>query len=319
MTNYSKSFDESQYVEVPKRAAEIYTEEAKSLQIPLITSTQPNRRKYRYTSVAAVKNVGGASVEVGEDGLAADELTNYVDWDLYFHRCDINIKNEDIANYGIDHIAQKKEMEIRALAEAVDTAVFHGPKNSAGIQIAEGLIGQVTSVQNLNGTDSVLTTKGDVWKGILKLVEAIPFAMRESSPPMLLYLDPTCYSKIIDPNRIYQEQNEWSLIYQNLFSPQAANGYKFSDVIITEKILAEAADNTDGENADTVDVSGTNSRIMIIVPDERWVARVTSSEGFHFVGEKASITQVHQLYGWRGRACAFNAYAVQYSESIVWA
>lgn len=321
MTNYNKVFEEKQYRAITARAAQYYRESGKSGDIPLIKTDVPDALEYTYVTLQdPIVTQGGLEwSEQGKLGVVSHDSATIK---LYSQMMHINVNNNDIAKFGSQLIADKKDAKIAKFAADIDDAVFHGPKstdnpNTPGFQIAEGLIGQLTSMQNLNGTDSNLATKGYIWAAIKKMVDGIPFAMREEGPDMLLYMTENLASKVSAPDRIYNDKVEWDFIYDTFMGPKALPGRKIGKTIVTNKIAAEATDNTDGDNADTVDTAGTHDRMMLICPDPRWVGRVVS-RGFSLVGEEQGMLHVHQLYGHRGRAYFFNTDCAEYTEALVW-
>lgn len=317
MTNYNKVFEEKQYRSVTDKAAKYYQETAKSGVIPAITADVFDALEYTYVDLTDPQ-ASHAGLDWYEKGRIADVIHEPTTYKLFSHMMFINIKNQDIAKYGDWLIADKKEASISKMVLDIDNAMFHGPKNDQGLQLAEGIIGQLTSMENLNGTNSNLATKGYIWKAINKMVDGIPFALREEGPDMVLFMSEHIYSKACAPDRVYMEKTEWQLIQENMLAASVPKGRRISQIILTNKILAEASDDTDGDNADTVDTEGTHDRMLLFVPDSRWIARVIS-RGFSLVGEESHMLHVEQLYGWRGRAVIFNTNCAEYTEALVWA
>lgn len=317
MTNYNIVFEEKQYRAVAAKAAKYYQEKAKSIHIPLKQSDIPDALEYEWVSLTD-PNASHGELEWSDVGRKGDVIHEPTTYKLCSIQCDIQIHKNDISKFGSQLIADKNEAILEKWALDVDNAAFHGAKNDMGLQLQEGIIGQLTSTQNLNGTDSNLSTKGYGWLAIKTLVDAIPFALRESAPPMILYMDETFYAKMTAPDRVYYDKVEWDFIYDTFMGDKAIDGRKIGKVVVTNKVLAEASDDTDGDNADTVDTSGTHSRLLLIVPDTRWIGRVVS-RGFSLVGEESRALFVHQIWGWRGRAIVHNTNCAKYSEACVWA
>ena len=321
MTNYNKVFEEKQYRSVTTRAAKYYQENAKSAPIPLIKTDVFDAKEYTYVPLGdPIVTQGG--LEWSEQGKQAVVTHNSATIKLYSQMMHLNIRSNDIANFGPQLIADKKGVMIDKFALDVDDAQFHGPKatdnpNTPGMQIAEGIIGQLTSIQNVAGGAASLATKGYGWAAIKYIMDDIPFAMREEGPDMLLFMDELFFSKMTAPDRVYNDKVEWDFIYDSYMGPKAMHGRKIGQVIVTNKILTEATDDTDGDGADAADVLGTNSRLLIMVPDDRWVARVVS-RSFSLVGEEQGMLHVHQLYGHRGRAYVFDADALNFTEQLTW-
>ena len=315
MTYYNAVFDERQYRSVTKKAAEYYLESAKSPSIPLIVTEVPDAKEYTHV-VFAEPTGSHAGIEWSEEGRKMNVRTNYATYELPRIQGLISISNKDIANFGSSLIADKHEAEINELVHEVDKAMFHGPKNDEDLQIQEGLIGQLTSITNLTTAAAAdCSTKGEIWHVIKGMIEDIPFAMRESGPDMIMWINEKTFAEASAPDRIYQDKVEWDFIYDQFIGPKAVHGRKIGQVIITNLINAEATDDTDGDNADTADTLGTHGRILIMVPDKRWVARVVS-RGFSLIGEERHMLHVDQLYGYRGRVCVFDGDACNYVEAL---
>jgi hypothetical protein len=321
MTNYNKVFEEKQYRAITARAAKYYQETAKSAAIPMIKTDVPDAKEYTYVTLQdPIVTQGGLEwSEQGKLGVVSHDSATIK---LFSQMMHLNIHNNDIANFGSQLIADKKDAKIQKFALDVDDAVFHGPKttdnpNTPGIQLAEGLIGQLTSIQNVAGAAASLATKGYGWAAIKYIMDDIPFAMREEGPDMLLYMDELFYSKMTAPDRVYNDKVEWDFIYDTFMGPKAIHGRKIANVIVTNKILTEATDDTDGDGADSADTVGTHSRLLLMVPDPRWVGRVVS-RGFSLVGEEQGMLHVHQLYGHRSRAYFFNTDCANFTEQLTW-
>jgi len=315
MTYYNRVFDQKQYLSVNQRAAKYYLERAKSAVLPLIQTDVPDAKQYLHPVFAEATGVTGG-LEFAEQGRKMNVRTNYATYELPRIQGIIQIRNQDIANFGSQLIADKHDAEISELVYEIDKAAFHGAKNDQGIQLQEGLIGQLTSIEDLTSAGGHdCSGKGEIWHVVKEMIEDIPFAMREEGPDIIMWINELTIGEAQAPDRIYQDMKEWDFIYEQFIGPKAVHGRKIGQVIITNLINAEASDDTDGNSADTVDVLGTDGRIMMCVPDKRWAARVIS-RGFSLVGEERHMLSVDQLYGWRGRALALDANAWNYTEAL---
>ena len=322
MTNYNKVFEERQYRSVTTRAAKYFQEKAVTADIPLIKTDVFDAKEYTYVPLSdPIVTQGG--LEWSEEGKIAAVVHNSATIKLYSQMMHILTNNNDIANFGSQLMADKHAVMIDKFALDVDYANLHGPKttdnpNTPGMQIAEGLIGQLTSMQDLAGGASNLATKGYIWAAIKKMVDGIPIGMRSEGPDMFLYMSEKIYANATAPDRVYNDMVEWDFIYKTFMGPEALHPRKIGKVIVTNHVLAEATDDTDGENADTVDTLGTHDRMLLICPDPRWVGRVVS-RSFSLVGEESGMLHNHQLYGHRGRAYFFNTDCAEYTEALTWA
>jgi hypothetical protein len=318
MVDYNYVLAEKHYRSVPERAAKYYQETAKTTDIPTITPDIPDCKEYTWVSFTDPQ-AGHATLEWSGQGKIGDVMHTSTTYKLLGQELHLQFPFSEIQNLGSALIADKRDAIIAKYALDIDDSFFHGPKSDAGIQMQEGLIGQLTSMEDLNGTDSNLATKGYIWKAINKMIDGIPFAMREEGPEMILFMDELVYKNATAPDRIYQDKVEWNFIYEMLMGEMAIKGRKIGKVIVTNKILAEASDDTDGDNADTDDTLGTHSRMLLIVPDSRWIGKVIS-RSFSFIDEeKVMPNSVHQLYGFRGGCFANNTDCAEYTEQLVWA
>ncbi len=314
---YNAVFDEKQYKSVTKKAADYYLESGKSSAIPLIQTNVPDAKEYTHVLFAEATGSQGG-MEWVESGRKMNVRSNYIEYKIPRIQGIIQIHNKDIANFGASLIADKHAAEIRQLAKDVDDAYFHGAHDETGGRLQEGMIGQITTSQNLSSAAAAdLSTKGEIWHWIKEAIEAIPFAMREDAPDMIMWLDEKTFAEASAPDRIYNDKVEWDFIYDQFIGEKSVHGRKIGQVIITNKILRSATDTTtgDGNTQGTADTEGTHGRICIIVPDKRWVARVVS-RGFSLIGEEQHMLAVDQLYGHRGRTCVFNTSACSYSEQL---
>ena len=311
-------FEQKQYQAVSDKAATYYEEKAKSFPLPVVQTPEPDVYEYRHLEFLET-TASYAGLDYSEEGKAADTIHSYTDITLFAQEMKIRISKNDVIKFGAAIMGDKMNAQLAKWALDVDDAMFHGPKNEHGVQLAEGLIGQLTSMENLNGTDSNLATKGYIWKAIIKMINGIPFALREEGPGMILYVSSNLWLKLISPDRVYLESQELDLIMKNLVNENARAGFKIAAIVVTDKILAEASDDTDGDSADTVDVQGTDDRMMLIVPDERWVGRIIS-RGFSLMGEERTINGgLKQNWAWRGRGYFFNSNCAEYTEALAWA
>jgi len=315
MTYYNAVFSPKQYQSVTDKAAKYYLESAKSAPIPLIIADIPDAKQYVHVKFAEATGTTGG-LEWTEHGQKMNVRHDKEVFMIPRYQGLIQIHNKDIQNFGSQFLGDVHEAEVQELVKTIDDGMFHGPKSEQGIQMQEGFIGQLTSIQDktsAGGHDC--STKGEIWHVIKELIEDIPYAMREEGPDIVMWINEKTIAEAQAPDRIYQDMVEWDFIYNQFIGPKAVHGRKIGQVIITNKINAEASDDTDGNSADSVDVLGTDGRILMCVPDKRWIARVVS-RGFSLIGEERHMLSVDQLYGYRGRVCVFNGDACNYTEAL---
>ena len=318
MTYYNAVFDDKQYMAVTKKAADYWLATADANAIPLIVTDIPDAKQYTHVVFA---EAGGTSagLEWVETGEKMQVRHDHEVFELPRYQGLIQIRNQDIANFGASLIADKHAAELEELVHEVDEGMFHGPKNATGFQLQEGFLGQMTPLPNLTaaaGHDC--SVKGEIWHVIKEMIEDIPLAMRQKGPDMVMYICEKAIAEAQAPDRIYQDMVEWDFIDRQFISG-GVHGRKIGKVIITNKILGEAGDGTAlwaGANGTSLgDTLGTHGRICIFVPDKKWLGRVVS-RGFSLIGEEQHMLHVDQLYGYRGRVCVFNGQAMNISEQL---
>lgn len=315
MTNYNEVFDEKQYRSVNLSAVQKYLDLNVSSALPLITAEPFDSYEYLLPKIDEAYGAV-AGVDYVEDITPMSARHEHEVIELFVHQGLIKVRNQDIWKYGDALLADKHEAKIDKLVNTIDDAAFHGPKNKAEIQIAEGIIGQLTSIEDLTSAGGHdCSGKGEIWEVVRGMILDIPLGMRQSGPPMILYINEITISEAKSPERIYQDKIEWDFIYDQFIGPMAAQGQKIGQVIITDKINAEATDDTDGNGADAADTLGTDGRMLLCVPDTRW-GGVVESAGFHKVYEYQRPMSVDMLFGWHGRAYVFDENAWNYTERL---
>ena len=320
VVTYNTAFEQRQYMAISLKAAKYYLEKAAMMALPLKQTQIPHVKKYRWTrltkpyiaaedTVANVATGGLEAEEFSEDGPLADVQHGYQDYDLGSIAMFIKVKNSNIPQFiGPNLLADKREAKIEKFALDVDTGLIRGIYDRTGkVLVASGYQAQATTVANLNGTDSNLSTKGDIWKGLNLMIDTIPLGMRQSSPPMELVMSEHVYKMASDPNRVYLNDIEWDYIKKYLMGENALESRKINpNVKISNKLLVAGTD-----------TEVTNDRIALYVPNDRWIGKVVS-RGFSRLGEKQGMLSTTMQYGWTGRCIIDNALAATFSEQIVW-
>ena len=321
---WNKALEQRQYMAIGLKAAKYYLEKAAMMPLPLKKTPIPHVKQYRWVRlgkpyIAAEDNIGVTAGDVATGGLEAEEFAEdgplgdvqhgYQDYDLGSIAMFLKVKNANIPQFiGPNLLADKREALIEKFALDVDTGLIRGIYDRTGrVLLASGYQAQATSVANLNGTDSNLSTKGDVWKGLNLMIDTIPLGMRQASPPMELVMSEHIYKMASDPNRVYLNDIEWDYIKKYLMGENALKSRKINpDVKISNKLLLAGTDTI-----------VTNDRMALYVPNDRWIGKVVS-RGFSRLGEKKGMLSTTMQYGWTGRCIIDNALAATFSEQIVW-
>ena len=317
---WNKALEQRQYMAIGLKAAKFYLEKAAMMALPLKKTPIPHVKKFRWTRLskpyiaaedteADVATGGLEAEEFAEDGPLGDVQHGYQDYDLASIAMFLKVKKANIPQFiGPNLLADKREAIIEKFALDVDTGMIRGIFDRTGkVKLVSGYQDQATTVSNLNGTDSNLETKGDIWKALNLMIDTIPLGMRQSGPPMELVMSEHIYKEASDPNRVYLNEIEWDYIVKYLMGERALKSRKINpDVKISNKLLVAGTDTI-----------VTNDRMALFVPDERWIGRVVS-RGFSLLGEKQGMLSFTQQWGWTGRCIIDNALAGMFTEPIVW-
>ena len=320
MVTWNTAFEQRQYMAISLKAAKFYLEKAAMMALPLKKTPVPHVKKFRWTrltkpyiaaedTVANVATGGLEAEEFPEAGPLADIQHGYTDYDLASINMMLKVKNSNIPQFvGANLIADKREAIIEKFALDVDEGLIRGIYDRTGrVKIVSGYQDQATTVSNLNGVDSNLETKGDIWKALNLMIDTIPLGMRQSGPPMELVMSEHIYKEASDPNRVYLQEIEWDYIMKYLMGKRSLKSRKINpDVKISNKLLVAGTDTI-----------VTNDRMALYVPDPRWIGRVVS-RGFSKLGETRGMLSVTQQWGWTGRCIIDNALAGMFTEPIVW-
>lgn len=320
MTTYNEVFDEKQYRSVNLSAAQKYLDLNISSALPRIPTDIFDAYEYLLPKIDEATGAV-AGVDYVEDDTPMSAMHEHEIVELFVHQGIIKVRNQDIWKYGDALLADKHEAKIDHLVKTIDDAAFHGPISKLGLQIAQGIIGQLTpliDITSLGGHDA--SGKGEIWEVLRAMILDIPLAMRQTGPPMILYINEITISEAKSPERIYQDKIEWDFIYDQFIGPMAPQGQKIGEVIITNKINANVEDAHSALHAaangyQTADTLGTTGRMLLVVPDTRW-GGVIESAGFHKVYEYQKAMSVDMMFGWHGKAEVIDGDAWNYTEAL---
>ena len=116
------------------------------------TEDAQNADEYRYTNLLD-PYASAAAQSWSAGGLKGYAVHNYSDFDLFTQQCNLYFDMNERRRFGETMIADKRGAILDKWAIDVEQACWHGPKNAGGLQLVEGLIGQLTGIQNIDGTD----------------------------------------------------------------------------------------------------------------------------------------------------------------------
>lgn len=312
MTTYNTVFADVQYREIAKKAANYFQELAVMACVPALYTELPDALYYRHLKLSKSKASEGIGDDWSPQGPKADTEHGYDDYYLGGKEMHLHVPKKNINHYTDKNLlADKRAAEIKKFALDVDEMYIYGNYRDINDRDAYidggGLINQGTLATNLNGTDSNLATKGDIWKAIDTMMNAIPFRMRKHGPSMVLIGSENVMRKARQPDRIYQDKVEWNFIHDTFSGPEALIGNRIGQYVVTNKILV-----------DGTDTKGTHDRLILFVPDQDILARCIS-RSFSLLDEEKIMFNIHQAWGVRASLNVFEAEGSQRSEQIVWA
>ncbi len=318
---YGNIFSEKQYISIAEKAGQYYRENPKSQAIPLIKNKLRDGFVYRHRLFGDAQASYGTH-EWSSGGTKAKSKPGYEDYNLESVEMELMIPKSSVTLYNSDNLLGEAYAEqVRRWVDDVDNACFHGviPEYSSTQSSAlnKGWCDRAANtIENMSSAaDEKIKTKGEIYHTINNLISEIPFRIRESNPGIIAFVSEDIDAAVRAPDRIYQDMNEWQMIYENFISEKASVARKIAAWIPTNKILAKAYDDTGGVNADTVDTLGTHSRIMLVINNPQLVARVVSTS-FAMLGEESLLLEIHQGWGWRGCGAVFDEEGIKYTEAL---
>lgn len=317
---YGNIFSAEQYRSIARVASKYMRESLKSTYLPLIETDLKDAMVYR-ERIEGDADASYGTHQWSDGGRRAQYKQGYQDHDLEGIEMEIFVPNNKIKMYNDENfLGEAKTAQITKWLQDIDNAIFTGiVDRSENVKLTDGLIDQGdNTVEDLSsGDDHVLTSKGEIYLAAKRLIEEIPFRIRENFPEGVnIFVTPKLDTEVREPDRIYQDKVEFNFLYENLMGPKASPQLKVKNWIVTEKIYSKPYSNTAGNNADAEDVhDGTNERMLVTVPDRRYCARVQSL--FDMIGEERKLLGVHMAYGWRGAGVTMKSgEGVKYSEAL---
>ncbi len=314
-------FSQAQYMSIAEKAAQYFRENPKAQAIPLVKTLKPDTFVYRHRDFGDAQASYGTH-EWSSGGTKAKSKHQYEDYPLESVEMELMIPKSNITLYTSENLlGEARSEQIRKWVDDVDNAIFHGviPEYSETQSSAlnDGLCDRAanTVIDMSSAADEKIKTKGEIYHTINNLITEFPFRIRETNPGIICFVSEDIDAAVRAPDRIYQDKNEWEMIYDNFIGDKASPARRIASWIPTNKILAKAYDDTAGVNADTVDTLGTHSRIMMIINNPKLVARVVS-RNFSLLGEETKMLEIHQGWGWRGAGCVFEEDAIKYTEAL---
>ena len=241
-----------------------------------------------------------------------------------------------------EYLTQQTDEQLSEWARQANLSIMKGTYtkgfNTSGVgqgsKINYGILDQATVVLNLNGTDSAFNAAGDVYKGLVNFLEAIPYQYR-SGKQIIIGATPNFYDKA--NAALFTNDSgttEWEQFYR--IHAKGSSPLKVSENIIWSNDLFldtgattgnEAAVSTQYDCADgsrnnaytqETDVLGTSDRLFAMIVEPNFIERAYS-RGFGLMGEaKNYVGGITQTWTVKGAGCVHRPLAVLYSEKITW-
>jgi len=326
LTQNVMTFDVSLYQALNQRAAKYFREDPEINWIPQAIVTPLDAPEYK-------KPIFGNSIGVtGETKLGLNyqkmetPRSHYV-YPLNYVRGNIFYDVNDMMMEG-QYLVQRKSQELATWEDQVKQAIFKGVRtgvNTAtgtptmydangagqGAVLNTGIIEQSTLVENLNDTDSKLTTAGDIYKALSKMMYTIPARFRSGRKVVFGCDDLLAFNarKALFRGSTNQ-QSEFDLFFDE-WSDQVAG-----KPIVSNKLFLNLVAGTSKTEADTI---GTHSRLFAAVIDADIIEQAYSRVGMVGEDRMNSIQSVLQNWAARCSGCVHQPLAVCFSERITWA
>ncbi len=303
------------YISVSEKIAQYYKSAAVTADIPFIAMRRypgmPDPTFFRHIKLGESKASFGIYDKWTGYGQKATTDRGYMDYKISGREMILEIPRKGLnLSDPASVITAKERQQMEQFALDVDLVQIIGNYPDFDDRDAllddGGLITQATSVVDLNGVDSNLSTKSDIWAAIKKFLDTIPLAKRQKSPPAILYMSENLASELGAPDRIYTDVVEQDFIKRIYMGAQALFGRKIGKIIITNEILIKGTDTL-----------GTNDRLLMLLPNVDFVARVIY-QPFGFIAEDLSALILKQIWGYKGACAVFDPETVLFSEQIVW-
>lgn len=308
------SFDQRFYQAMATMVGGYIAEAVPSAILPSVTVAPYLADEYKKPIYGMSQNVYGET-RLGANGRRMETPRETRTYKLAIVRVNTKYGPEELREDG-QFVIQKRQQELRKWADAADLAIWSGvytegyTEGGAGIgtKLNEGILDQAGAVIDLDGTDSALTSQGDVFAALTKMVESIPFRYRQGRE-IVLAMTPHFYNMANSSTFTYSDgSTEWEKFFDK-FITKGIDGYRVSrNVIVSNAIF--------GNLGDTV---GTHDRLMAIIPDPNFVERAYSM-GVRQLGQmKNEIGEVIEAWGVKLAGCVHDNNAVLLSEQITWA
>jgi hypothetical protein len=318
-------FDSRLYVDMNMQAARYVGEDTQINWVPAKQTSKLNAYQYKKPIFGASIGVTGAH----HIGLAEDRMEtpkNHNVYDLEAVQADIMYDMNDMT-MDAEFLAQAKSQELWTWADQVKQSYFKGVFEKGfnaggkgqGFRLNNGFIEQATLVENLDGVNSQLTAAGDVYLALDKIVNSIPFRLRDGKRVIIGCDD--LFQRMARKalfRGATNQMSEFDMFFKELAetNPQGTDPKVGKPLIVSDKLFLNQLAGTVFTETDTL---GTHSRLFAAVADPEVIEAVYSFYGM--MGEKVEPTIRGVSQKWVGRlgGCVHQIEGVCYSEQITWA
>lgn len=315
-------FDKSLYEALNEKAKGYFIEDPQLEWIPTGSQSPAHAHTYKKPILEASKGTKGAH-SLGLPDSKMQTLRSYREYALEYVYGDIWYDVNDMLVEG-KYLPQRKQQELSTwenhVKQAIFKGVFEGGFTPAGAGIGRrlnnGIIEQATLVIDLDGANSALVAKGDIFKALDKIWSSIPFRLRDGNK-VVIGCDDLFSRKArtaLFRNNDISELDIWFKEHSDavylLKGQQTNDKPMISDSLFLNTVV--------GTTKTELDVLGTHSRLFAAVVNPEVLEQAYSFRGM--MGEDAvhSIGGLNQRWAAKCIGCVHEVEAVTYSEQITW-
>lgn len=306
--------------------------------IPLAPGILDNATQYKKPLFEETQGVTGGVPSLGDFQMMTSQDTRV--YPLKNVNATLHWDPEDQMADG-KYLVQKQREQLAEWARQANISIMKGVYKAgidnaglgSGTKLIDGVLDNCTMVLNLDGTNSALTTAGDVYTSLVNFLTAIPYRFR-AGKKIILGASPHFYDMANSATYTYNNgETEWEQFFR--IHVKGASPMKVSEDIIwsddlfldTGALVGDATNSTnydcaDGSRDNTYtresDTLGTSDRLFAMIAEPNIVERAYS-KGFGIRGEaKNYVGGITQSWTVKEAGCVHRPLAVLYSESITW-
>lgn len=324
-TTNAGTFDARLYTDLNNMAAQYLMEDTDITWVPHKDTTKLLAPKYKKPILSASQGVVGGHT-IGRANRTMYTPRNHTTYDLEDVEAWIDYDANDMA-LNAEYLAQEKAQELKTWVDQVKQSYFKGvfergfdeDGKGLGFRLNDGIIEQATLVEDLNGGDSKLDAAGDVYLALDKIVNSIPFRIRQGRRVMVGCDD--LFYRMAHKALFRGSTNqlsEFDLFFKELSErgPSGVDPRVQPPLLVSDKLFLNLVAGTTKTEVDTV---GTHSRLFAAVLDPEVFEGVSSFYGMMGEDVIPSIRGVSQHWVARLAGAVHQTAGVTFSERITWA